>query len=125
MKSLQKSSENAIKNCIELAKSDRIVIVTDRKTRKIGDSLKAEAAKITPNVLFLFIEDYGKRPLQELPAKMVSAITIFKPNVSIYAASGQTGELQNFRSKLIDLLAYKLDCAHAHMIGITEEIMLD
>lgn len=125
MKSLQLSSENAIKNCIELKKTDRIIIVTDTKTLEIGEALLAEAKRITSSTLLIKIENYGKRPMQSLPEKMVKDIKKFRPNVSIYAATGKTGELQNFRSKLIDLLAYKLDCHHAHMINITKEIMLD
>ncbi len=125
MKSLQLASENAIKNCLELTKKDRLVIVTDKKTMEIGVSLHTEAKKITSNTLLLTIEDYGTRPMKSFPNKMALDITRFKPNVSIYAASGEEGELQNFRSKLIDLLAYKLSCSHAHMISITKEIMLD
>lgn len=125
MNTLEKSAENAIKNCVELTKKDRIVIVTDEEAFDIGTALLDEAKKITQNTLIITIEDYGKRPLKEFPRKMQTDIKKFKPNVSIYAASGKVGELPAFRTKLIDFLAYQLNCAHAHMIGITKEIMLD
>lgn len=122
---LLQSAQNAITNCIELAKSDRLIIVTDKESFEIGNALKTEAERITPSTLLLKIEDYGTRPMKALPDNMVKDIKVFNPNVSIYAAQGKTGELQNFRSKLIDLLAYQLNCSHAHMIGITKQIMLE
>lgn len=122
---LQNSAKNAIVNCIELTAKDRLVIVTDQETLEIGEALFEEAQKITKATLFLKIEDYGSRPMQSLPDKMINDIKTFKPNCSIYAAQGKEGELPKFRSKLIDLLAYKLNCSHAHMIAITKKIMLD
>src|SRR5688572_13937710 len=107
-KTLQKSAENAIKNCLELEPTDKLVIVTDEETQKVANALLDEAKKITQKILFLKIEDYGTRPMKEFPTKMKEDIDNFKPNVSIYAATGKTGELQVFRSKLIDHLAYDL-----------------
>ncbi len=110
---------------MELVPTDRLVIITDQETLEIGQALLTEAQKITSSTLLLKIEDYGTRPMQSFPNKLEQDIKTFNPNCSIYAAQGKEGELPKFRSKLIDLLAYQLNCAHAHMIAITKEIMLD
>jgi leucyl aminopeptidase (aminopeptidase T) len=73
----------------------------------------------------MIIESYIDRPAKELPQEMAQEIRDFKPNVSIYAAQGQSGELPVFRAPLKDVLVYELNCRHAHMIGITKQLMED
>lgn len=122
---LQIGAQTAIKQCIQLEPSERIVIITDEETKEVGDALKAEAAQITSDILYLTIEDYAARPVKEFNQRMWAEIVAFKPNVSIYAAQGKQGELQVFRGPLKDRLIQELGCRHAHMISITKELMED
>lgn len=123
MDKLQQASYNAINQCLALKPEDKVVIITDVDTKEVGDSLLQEAKRVTSNVLYQIIEEYVNRPAKELPQNMTSEIKEFNPTVSIYAAQGQPGELQVFRSPLRSLLCYDLNCRHAHMISITKEIM--
>ncbi len=122
---LQKGANTAVNQCLGISKKDRVIIVTDKKTLIVGEAIKTEALKQTPNILFLIIEDYTARPAKKLPLKMVNEIKKFKPSVSVYSAQGQAGELPVFRAPLKDLLVHELKCRHAHMIGVTKKLMED
>lgn len=119
-----KAVENIIQNCLRVKPTDKVVVVTDRERLDIGEAIVAGAAKAAPSRLFV-IEDYTKRPAKFLPKKLASELKGFKPTVSIYAATGKIGELEVFRQPLRKLLVDQLRCRHAHMIAISEQIMLD
>lgn len=115
---------NVVVNCLEIEAGDRLLIITDEETKTLAAYIKNEALKTTPNVFVVKIEDYIVRPAKNLPAQMIEDIEKFSPNVSIYCAQGQKGELPVFRRPLIDdILVKKHKCFHAHMIGITENII--
>ncbi len=115
---------NIVKNCMRLTPADRLVVVTDKPRLDIGEAIAKGAETICPTNM-LVIEDFVERPAKEIPQKMVDEITNFHPTASIYAATGQEGELQTFRSPLRHLLTETLHCRHGHMISIDEKIMLD
>lgn len=123
MDKLNKGAKTAIEQCIEVTAPDKVYIVTDLETNHIGIALSKAALKKTKKVKLVVIEDYTERPAQELPTALVKDVRGFKPTVSIYAAQGQTGELQKFRGPLKDIFVYELKCRHAHMIGITTPLM--
>lgn len=122
---LQKGAKIAIEQCLEIDSKDTVAIITDKMTVEIGDALEAAVLNTTAKLKRFFIEDFTKRPAKELPTKLVTALLDFRPNVSIYAAHGQEGELSKFRQPLVALLYHTLSCRHAHMIGITRELMED
>ncbi|HSX39401.1 MAG TPA: hypothetical protein VLI92_02315 [Candidatus Saccharimonadales bacterium] len=125
MSLLEQGAKAAITQCLETTPQDRVVIISDEKTFSVGNALEIAAKRITPNVKRLVIENYIKRPAQELPQKLKDEIEQFKPTISIYAAQGQPGELPDFRRPLVDFLYKDLHCRHAHMIGISEQLMED
>lgn len=120
---LEKGAENAIKQCLEVSDKDSVVIITDIQTNNIGAALEKAAKTVTSHVKKITIDDYLDRPAKEFPQKLIDEITAAKPTVSIYAAQGKTGELPVFRAPLIKLLTKTLNCRHAHMIGITNQLM--
>ncbi|RJR26514.1 hypothetical protein C4561_05200 [candidate division WWE3 bacterium] len=122
---LKTGSENAIRLCLSVQPSDRVVIITDDETMEIGQALQSVSQTITQSVMLIKIEDYIKRPAKELPYDFVQNIRNFNPTVSIYAAQGQIGEIQVFRSPLVKFLTQELKCRHAHMIGVTGQLMED
>lgn len=117
-----KATENIIKNCLKLSQKDRFVIISDEERKVIGLSIYEKSKTICDTEIF-FIEDFIERPAREMPASLEKAIRKFNPTASIYAATGKEGELPLFRSKLIELLTKRLNCRHAHMIGVDEKIM--
>jgi aminopeptidase len=122
MGTIEQGVRQAIDNCLRIQPGERVVIITDRQTREIGDALRAAAEKIVGDVLFFVMEDFGPRPIQ-FPAAMAEAIAA--ADVSIYAAQGAEGELQTFRRHMLKAVAANPKLRHAHMIGITPEIMCD
>lgn len=122
---LERGAKAAINQCLEVNVHDRVVIITDNQSKNIGEALQKAAEQAKSIVLLIVIEEYTSRPAQNLPKKLKQDISDFKPTVSIYAASGQPGELPVFRLPLIDFLYKELKCRHAHMIGINAELMED
>ena len=122
MEKYKKAKENIVKNCLRIKDDDRVVIITDKETQAIGQAIYERGIRVVPCKVVI-IEDYTVRPAKKLPDKLANDITDFKPTVSVYASSGKEGELQDFRFPLVDLLRKKLNCRHAHMIGVTTQIM--
>jgi len=120
---LQKASKNII-YCLNIKKNDRVLLIIDEETESISVSLQEALNRLCMNVLIIHLEkDIGVRPFQTLSKDLINLINNFKPNVSIYFASGKEGELQVFRSPLMKLLTRDLRCRHAHMIGIDKKLM--
>jgi len=112
----------AVENCLKIQAGERVVIITDERTRAIGEALKQAVEEITGPVTFFMMEDFGTRPI-DYPAAIDEAICV--ADVSIYAAQGTKGELQTFRRHLLKAVDTNRTLRHAHMIGITPEIMAD
>ncbi|MFI5241331.1 MAG: aminopeptidase [Microgenomates group bacterium] len=116
--------KNIVTNCVQLTSNDRLTIVSDRDREEIGLSIQAGAAEVCETQLLL-IDHFVQRPAMSFPDSLAETIKDFKPTASIYAATGQKGELQSFRFKLMNLLTEDLGCRHGHMIGINDQIMKD
>lgn len=103
---------------------DRVFIMTDRARATIGEAL-AEAARMTGAVVRVVqLEDYAPRPILAPPAALHQDLVAFAPSVTFYAATGQKGEI-TFRIGLRISLVHDLHVRHAHMIGITEQLMAE
>lgn len=112
----------AVENCLKVKAGERVVIVTDAETRKIGETLREAVREVTARIDFFVMEDFGARPIA-FPPEIGEAMAA--ADVSIYAAQGAKGELATFRQPMIRTIEASRKLRHAHMIGITEEIMCD
>ncbi|NTV31110.1 aminopeptidase [candidate division WWE3 bacterium] len=121
MQTLQNGARNVIK-LTHFSSQDRMIIITDDHSATIATQIEIEANLIGA-VKPIRIEDFSNRPTLTLPDAMINEIREFKPTVSIYAAQGLEGELPGFRHPLLDLLIKELNCRHAHMINIDEQLM--
>jgi leucyl aminopeptidase (aminopeptidase T) len=112
-------ARNAIKTCMAVQPGEHVLIVTDKAQYEVGDALRREAEKITPNNVKMFIlEDFGQRPLTFLPKEIENAIPW--ANVTLYAAESGKGEIE-LRTQFIKLaLKY---ARHGHLPGVTRKIM--
>ncbi|MEA3430252.1 MAG: aminopeptidase [Nanoarchaeota archaeon] len=127
MKTLKYGAEQAVKNCAKVNSKERVVVITDIETFKIGSMISKEALKITNNVQLYVMEDYGKRtdrnPLK-FPKEIGMALN--HADVSFYVAGGKKGEIQSFRNPMLNIIskrAAKKKIRHIHMIGVNEKIM--
>ena len=122
MGSIEQGVKQAVENCLKVKTGESVVVITDAETVEIGTAIKAAIEKITTGVKFFVMEDFGKRPI-DYPRAIDDAIK--DADVSIYAAQGAEGELQTFRMKMLRAIEANHRLRHAHMIGITPEIMKD
>lgn len=117
MGTLAQGARNAITTCMNVQPGEKVVLVTDRVVAEVGDALEAAARKATPHVQRFVLEDFGARPILDVPAAIAKAADAC--DVSIWAASSAKGELPM-------RMAYRKHIAHArhgHMPGITRELM--
>ncbi len=122
MGTIEQGVKQAVEICLKVQAGENVVIITDKKTLEVGNAFKKAIEKITDDIQFFIMEDFGKRPI-DFPHAIESAISI--ADVSIYAAQGAEGELQSFRRFLIQAIEANKKIRHAHMIGITPQIMRD
>lgn len=108
-------------SCAGITDKDRVVIITDQKTLRVGEKLRDAVEETGAPVVFVMMEDLGERPLTSLPDQTVAAIRAADPTISFYAASTEDGEL-GFRKPLIGMLLGEFGVRHIHMPGTNEEV---
>jgi aminopeptidase len=122
MGTIEEGVKQAVENCLKVRPGENVVVITDAQTIEVGSAIRAAIEKITPDVKFFLMEDFGARPI-DYPKAMDDAIKA--ADVSVYAAQGAQGELQTFRMQLLKAIEANPRLRHGHMIGITPEIMKD
>jgi len=109
--------------CMNIQAIDRVYIMADEGTWRIGKALEEEALITGASVKLIKLEDFGTRPFSGMPEGFMEAIFDFNPTVTIYAAGSQKGEL-TFRMGFTGQMVKKgIKFRHGHMVGITEELM--
>jgi len=119
---IEQGVKQAVENCLKVKAGESVVIITDAETIEIGTAIKRAIGKITGDIKFFLMEDFGERPI-DYPKAIDDAIKA--ADVSIYAAQGAEGELQTFRMRMLRAIEANPRLRHAHMIGITPQIMKD
>ena len=122
MGTIEEGVKQAVENCLKVRAGESAVIITDAETVEIGSAIKTAIEKITAEVQFFIMEDFGERPI-DYPQAIDDAIKA--ADVSVYAAQGAEGELQSFRMRMLKAIEANPGLRHGHMIGITPEIMKD
>lgn len=121
---LRQGAHNAVFTCMGVTAQDRVFILTDRKGATIGEALAEAARSCGAVVRMVQLEDYASRPIMAVPVALHQDLLAFAPSVTFYAASSQKGEI-TFRIGLRVSLMRDLHVRHAHMIGITEQLMTE
>jgi len=119
---IEQGVRQAVENCLKVQPSEKALVITDKQTIEIGSAIKTAIEKITGEVEFFVMEDFGHRPI-DMPPSIAEAIRT--ADVSVYAAQGAEGELQTFRMPMLKAIEANTALRHAHMIGITPQIMCD
>lgn len=120
MGTLEEGARNAVKTCMGVGASDRVLIVSDKSQERVGNALRDAASGIVTSagVKLFILEDYASRPLLELPREIEQAIPW--SSVTFWAASSLPGELPAraaFRTKAVK------NARHGHMPHITAKLM--
>ncbi len=117
MGTLEDGARNAVVTCMGVKPGERVVLVTDRVVPDVGDAIEAAARRVTGSVERLVLEEFGPRPLTDLPRALAAAAE--RADVSFWAAASVKGELPV-------RMAYRKhlkNARHGHMPGITRRLM--
>lgn len=127
MGTLREGAVQAVENCARLKAGEKVVVITDRETGHIAEAIVEVARAICPETVTSFLlEDFGDRPEDgrnplELPGEIAEAIK--GADVSFFVATGKTGEVGSLRLPLIRIVNATEKVRHAHMPGISDELM--
>ncbi|MFQ5941247.1 MAG: aminopeptidase [Nitrososphaerales archaeon] len=117
MGSLEEGAINAVKTCMGVNNSDRVMIVTDLEAKEVAEALHDVSQSITEIRKFV-LESYASRPMTRLPTEIIKAIP--DSTVTFWIAQSYEGELEVrsfFRAEALK------HARHAHMPGVTKAIM--
>ncbi len=117
MGNLRMGARQAVRKCLKIKEGEKVVIITDQETQKIGLAIAREIPR-GADIQFFVMEDFGPRPLA-FPRQIGEALA--RADVAFFAAQDVKGELQTFRGPMLDIRNAK--SRFAHMGGITEQIM--
>jgi len=120
--------QNAVQVCMNITVTDRVFIISDQETLEIGQALFSESTDLGAESALILLEDFGKRPLLDVPDKLIGSLVDFKPTVTFYAASSQPGEVKmrmaltrKIRSSFTD---HDLPFPrHGHLVSITPQLI--
>ena len=121
---LRQGAHNAVFTCMGVTAPDRVFILTDQTRSAIGEALAEAVRSCGAEVSVAQLEDYAVRPILAVPVALHQDLLAFAPSVTFYAAGSQKGEI-TFRIGLRVILMRDLHVRHAHMIGITEQLMTE
>lgn len=126
MGSIEHGAKQAIENCLKVKEGEKVVIITDEKTLEIGNAIKNAAEKRTKNIDFYILEDFGERPGDgvnplKCPRKILESLKI--ADVSICCVQTKKNEFSSLRKPILDFINKTGRIRHAHMPGVTKEMM--
>ena len=119
---LYKGARNAVRVCMNVKASDRVFILTDDETIAVGKALEREVEAVYAAVECVCLEEFGRRPMTQLPDKLAQQVVSFLPSVTFLATTAKEGELP-MRNGFVDVVLGEVGTRHAHMIGVTPQIM--
>jgi leucyl aminopeptidase (aminopeptidase T) len=122
LEAMRAGARVAARTCMGIGPADRVFILTDRPTHGIGRLLGEEASEAGGEVLVRDLEQYAERPIVTIPEPLRTDLRKFRPTVTFYAAASQAGEV-TFRTALRSFLLEEIRVRHAHMPGITAQLM--
>jgi leucyl aminopeptidase (aminopeptidase T) len=113
---------------MNVQENDRVLVISDQKTRQIGSALLKESQQVSAAALMIMLEDIGSRPMTEVPDKLLKHVDDFLPTVTFYAADSLEGEVkmrmaltQEIR-KIFTTHDQPLP-RHGHMVGVTPRLI--
>jgi len=118
---LRKGARQAVVNCMKIRPEDNVIIVGDSQSKMIMNALADASLEITKNVKLFYLEDYGKRPLRQLPKEIADAAGW--STATFYTASSMPGEKVSLRKPIIKLATAKKGSRQAHMPDVNVKIM--
>lgn len=124
----QHGIRNAVQVCMNVQPEDRVLVITDEITEKIGSALTSQSASSGAEARSVKLEDLGSRPMTEVPDSLIEIISGFLPTVTFYAADSMEGEVKmrmalNTKIREIFTSLNQPLPRHGHMVGISEQLI--
>lgn len=125
MDKIEFGARQAVVNCVKVKPGEKVVIITDRETERMGDAIHRQVEAVGGFARKFIMENFGPRPQHgraplRFPGEIRGAMA--NAQASFYIASKRPGELSSFRVPMtVAVEKYKL--RHAHMPGFTQEMM--
>jgi aminopeptidase len=113
---------NAVGVCMGVTPTDRVFVLTDAESERIGQALAAAAQALGAPAAVAELESYGPRPQTGFPERLRADVAAFGPTVTFLALRGQPGEIA-FRFPFRRFLLEDLRVRHGHMIDIEERLI--
>jgi aminopeptidase len=120
--------QNAVRVCMNVTQEDKVLVISDLKTLSIGKALTAESSRVGAQSRLVKLEEFGTRPMTDVPEAMMKEYADFKPTVTFFAAEGQEGEVKmrmalgRETKNTFNDLGLPMP-RHGHMIGITPRLI--
>ncbi|MFH1830834.1 MAG: aminopeptidase [Pseudomonadota bacterium] len=115
----------AVNNCMKIQKGEQVVVITDHELSALAETICRQIAMAGAMVDKFVMEEIGSRPEDGIdPQIFPKAIEIAMSNAqaSFYMAGEREGEGSSFRRPMVAAIK-KHKLRHAHMPGLTREIM--
>lgn len=122
LEELLPGAQNAVRTCMDIHPGDRVVVITDRDSERVGLALEGEARAAGAETKTVYMEALGERPLTSMPDAFPATLRSFQPTATFFAARSLKGEL-GFRIPMRHVLIDDLNVRHAHMVDIDERLM--
>lgn len=117
--SLLGAARRVVEGALGLVPGEQVVIVVDEARAELAHALEEAARLLGARAMVFTLDDYGVRPLAQLPKDVLEALEVSQ--ASVFLASGETAEMR-MRGELIRA-ATRLNLRHAHMIGVSREVL--
>jgi len=116
---LLSAARRVVEGSLGCVPGEQLVIISDAERAPMQKALAEAAEWAKVRVLCFALEDFGPRPLAELPETIVEALS--SAQASIYVARAGPDELA-LRRQLVERVG-ALSLRHGHMVGVTAELM--
>jgi aminopeptidase len=109
-----------LEGALGVVPGERVVVLLDRARADLASVLNEVAQSLGAVALVFVMEEFGERPLRELPAPVIEALA--NAQVSILLVSYNDAELSMRRDMLTYITEHRL--RHAHMVGVTRASLI-
>lgn len=116
---LLSAARRVVEGSLGCVPGEQLVIISDAERAPMQKALEEAAEWAKVRVQSFSLEDFGPRPLPDLPKAIVDALSTAQ--ASIYVARAGPDELA-LRRQLVESVG-KLGLRHGHMVGVTAELM--
>lgn len=117
---LSPGARNAVTVCLRVKPTEKVTIITDEASKKIAASIAREVEATGATYHGWILEEYASRPLGTMPREILDDLQA--SDVSVYAVFAQPDELRS-RMQITEIVTRRR-IRHAHMVNISEEIMV-